>query len=129
MSGRALGIVHFEGLRIRTRPGAIRLPDVVFLKKEHAAKRQNDAWDGADLVFEAVSAGGEDRDLETKREEYAAAGIREYWIVDYEKATVSVLVLKGKKYVEHFVCKRGQVAKSKLLPGFEVGVRTLLDAE
>lgn len=129
VSNYKLGIVHFEGLRVRTRPGAIRLPDVVFLKRENGAKRHNDAWQGADLAFEAVSAGGEERDLETKREEYAAAGISEYWIADFERGTVTVLALKGKKYVEHCTSKRGDVANSKLLPGFAVNVKELFDAE
>jgi Uma2 family endonuclease len=43
-------------------------------------------WEGADLVMEVVSSHDEDRrrDLVVKREEYARAGIAEYWIVDPE---------------------------------------------
>jgi Uma2 family endonuclease len=35
-----------------------------------------------EIVIEVVSPGQEKRDYEEKREEYLAAGVREYWIID-----------------------------------------------
>ncbi|MCC6572899.1 MAG: Uma2 family endonuclease [Planctomycetes bacterium] len=128
---KKLGKVHVAGLRVRTVPRQIRLPDVAFVRAENFNKRDNIAWRGADLVFEVVSPGGEGRERDTvvKREEYARAGIAEYWIADYEKGVLLVLALQGDKYVEHSVAKRGEIARSKLLPGFEVKAAELLDAE
>ena len=53
--------------------------------------------DGADLAIEVVSEGAEarERDLETKRAEYARAGISEYWIVDPQESRITVLTLDG----------------------------------
>jgi len=46
------------------------------------SRRHNKYWEGADLVKEVVSGSEDDRqrDLVTKRREYAQAGIPEYWI-------------------------------------------------
>ncbi|CAG0958644.1 hypothetical protein PLCT2_00625 [Planctomycetaceae bacterium] len=128
---KKLGKVRVSGIYVRTLPGLVREPDVAFMKTENQRRIEDKAWQGADLVLEVVSGSDSDRkrDLVDKREEYAAAAIPEYWIADYDKGSVTVLALKGKKYVEHCVCKRGETAKSKLLQGFEVEVKDLLDAE
>lgn len=75
-----------------------------------------------DLLVE-FSDGRRDRrrDLVTKRAHYAAAGIREYWIVDPEKATITVLRLEGDAYVEHGPFHQGEAAPA-LLPGFAAPV-------
>ena len=61
-----------------------------------------------------------------KREEYAKAGIPEYWIVDPELGQITVLVLDGSVYAVHGEFARGQQATSKLLPGFAVDVTAAL---
>ena len=48
--------------------------------------------DKPSLVAEVVSARSKTRDYESKREEYLAFGVREYWIVDPYKRQVTVLV-------------------------------------
>ena len=52
---------------------------------------------GADLVIEVVSDQGRPRDLEIKRQEYAQAGIPEYWIVDPQLEQITVLALEGSR--------------------------------
>src|SRR5438552_4482295 len=102
----APGLVMPSGTKIRLRPrkrrGAadFRLPDVLYLAKENFHLRHREYWDGADLVVEVVSGGSKDRrrDLVTKVKEYAAAGIREYWIIEPRKRFVRVYTLEGKKY-------------------------------
>jgi Uma2 family endonuclease len=65
----------------------------------------------------------------TKRADYAAAGIPEYWIVNPEEETVTVLTLAGDSYADHGSFGRGTQATSVLLPGFVVDVHAILDAE
>ena len=60
----------------------------------------------------------------TKREEYAQAGIPEYWIVDPELDQITVLTLDGQSVHGEF--KRGERATSKRLPGFGVDVTSAL---
>jgi len=76
--------------------------------------------------MEVVSEDDRRRDLETKRGEYARAGIPEYWIVDPQQGEITVLALDGENYIEHARFPRGQRAASRLLPGFEIEVTAAL---
>jgi Uma2 family endonuclease len=127
---RGLGEALIAGVRVRLWEGKHREPDVVFMLAEHASRITVDYWIGADLVMEVVSGSESDRhrDLVTQREEYAKAGIPEYWIVDPESDQITVLVLDGPAYAVHGVFRRGQQATSKLLPGFAVDVTAVLAA-
>jgi Uma2 family endonuclease len=66
--------------------GKFREPDVVFMLREHADRIGEQFWDGAHLVMEVISDDHKRRDIQTKRREYARAGIPEYWIVDPDQA-------------------------------------------
>ena len=80
-------------LRLRLWREKIREPDLLFLADANDPRRQDAYWTGADLVIEVVSRDDPQRDLVTKRSEYAQAGIPEYWIVDPQTATITVLRL------------------------------------
>jgi len=125
-----LGTVLGAPFKVRIRDGKYREPDVVFMLTEHASRISNDFWIGADLVMEVVSDGDENRhrDLVTKREEYALAGVPEYWIVDPELGQITVLTLDGTSYAVHGEFSRGRQATSLLLPGFAVDVTSALAA-
>jgi Uma2 family endonuclease len=66
VSGRSLGKVLFGPLRVRLRPGLIREPDIVFMRKENAARMVNEAWEGADLMVEVVSEDAKSRKRESR---------------------------------------------------------------
>jgi Uma2 family endonuclease len=119
------------GLRVRLRAGRFREPDVLFLTKERLHLRGEDYWCGADLTVEIVSGGADDRvrDLVTKRRDYAEAGIPEYWIVDPEAETVTVLRLDGEEYATHGVFGRGTTAISARYEGLAVAVDAVFDAD
>jgi Uma2 family endonuclease len=121
---RDLGMVLTAGTRVRLWRGEIREPDIAFMRKEHAERMINKYWKGADLVIEIVSGGSEDRkrDLRDKRQDYARAGIPEYWIVDPREERITVLRLEGKKYEVDGEYATGETASSALLPGFNVDV-------
>jgi Uma2 family endonuclease len=117
-----LGHVLIAPFRIRLWEAKYRQPDVMFMRAEHDARRSNEFWDGADLVMEIVSEDDRRRDVETKRFEYARAGIPEYWIIDPQRRRISVLKLDGQRYAVHGEFTQGQRAASALLPGFAVNV-------
>lgn len=130
----APGVVLFSGIRVRLalrHEVKFREPDVVYMSAKHAARRHTEYWDGADLVMEVVSGDAKDRvrDWKTKPQEYAAAGIPEYWIVDPDKKVIRVLTLRGKSYRRHGDFKPGDQATSVLLPGFAVSVDAVLAAD
>lgn len=128
-STKAVGYVLPAALRVRLWEGKYREPDVVFMLSQHASRRHESYWEGADLVMEVVSNSPEDRrrDLVTKRREYAHAGIPEYWIVDPQSQTVTVLGLDGRGYVEGGLYGQGETAQSVLLPEFAVAVNEIFN--
>ncbi|MBI5830534.1 MAG: Uma2 family endonuclease [Chloroflexi bacterium] len=125
-----LGVALFAPLRVRLWSEKYREPDIVFMLAEHASRRGNDYWQGADLAVEIVSEGDDnrDRDLQKKREEYAQAGIAEYWIVDLRDKLITVLRLQGEQYALRGEFKAGETATSALLPGLSVNVADVFAA-
>jgi Uma2 family endonuclease len=90
-----LGAVRFPGLNVRVSSEQLREPDVVFIRAENASRRGNQFWTWADLTIEVVSDDYRAHDMDTKRRQYAMAGIPEYWIVDPLLRQLTVLVLAG----------------------------------
>jgi Uma2 family endonuclease len=122
------GTVFFAPLRLRVAEGRFREPDLLLLKDKHDSRYQERFWTGADLTLEVVSKKKQFRDLIDKRDEYAAAGVPEYWMVNPQKNTITVLRLENSAYVEHGVFRRGDTATSVILPGFGVSVDAVFDA-
>ena len=107
-----------------------REPDLVYLSASHVEQSDERYLEGASLVMEVVSDSVQDRyrDLIEKREEYAQAGIPEYWTVDPEQKRITVLHLSDKKYGVHGEFGEGERATSVLLDGFEVEVTAVFAA-
>jgi Uma2 family endonuclease len=122
------GKVLYAPVRLQIRKGKYREPDLMALLKENDPRRQDAGWLGADIVMEIVSPDDPDRDIVAKRVEYADAKIPEYWIVNPEDETITVLQLAGAHYAEHRVFRRGDTATSTLLADFTVPVSKLFDA-
>lgn len=78
------------------------------------------------IVIEVVLAGGEahKRDYETKREEYLAAGVQEYWIVDPQQRSMLALTRDGDEWREHRLAADGHWQCS-LMAGFELDVKSV----
>jgi Uma2 family endonuclease len=126
---RGLGEVLVAPMPVRLWDGKLREPDVVFLRPKRVPDPHAPP-NGADLAMEIVSEGEENRkrDIEIKPEEYARAGIAEYWIVDPHERRITVLTLDGQTYREHGVFGPGSEATSVLLSGFSVNVDAVFAA-
>jgi Uma2 family endonuclease len=125
-SPRRLGVAVVAPFRVRLGEGRFREPDVAFMLAEHDDRTGEAFWEGADLVMEVVSNENRRHDLETKRHEYARAGIAEYWIVDPREKELHVLTLDGDAYQVSGVYHPGDVAASRFLPGFRIAVADVL---
>jgi Uma2 family endonuclease len=86
------------------------VPDLVVVRRS-ALDRSGGMFLPPDvlLVVEVLSPSNARNDLVLKRHEYAAAGIPQYWVVDREARTLTVLRLddSGKQYVETSVVRAG----------------------
>ncbi len=87
----------------------------------HGAPKDDRGRRFAVLAAEVVSSSSVKRDYETKREEYLAYGLLEYWIVDPLKRQVTVLTRHGDTWNE-LVVRGDQVIPSLVLPGFATTV-------
>ncbi len=64
-------------------PASAREPDIFFVKTENLWRMTPERLVGpADLAIELISADSVTRDRRDKFQEYAAAGVPEYWLVD-----------------------------------------------
>jgi Uma2 family endonuclease len=79
-----LGEVLEAPFEVRLTPeGPSREPDVIFISNTHLDRLTDERFNGGpDLVIEIVSADSVTRDRVEKFDEYEAAGVREYWIID-----------------------------------------------
>lgn len=67
-----------------------REPDIFFVSTENLNKISEKFFDGAaDLVIEVVSTESISRDSVDKFEEYEAAGVNEYWLIDPNRRTAN----------------------------------------
>lgn len=123
------GKVLVAPLRLKIRDGKFREPDIVLMRSADDVRRQNRFWLGADVAVEIVSPDKPERDLVEKRRDYAEVQIPEYWIVNPQSETITVLRLEDSTYAVHGVFARGDTAVSALLGGFDVSVDAVFDAD
>jgi Uma2 family endonuclease len=125
ISTNKLGEVVTAPIDMVLSPHRVTQPDVVSVSAERLGIIKRAIHGPADLVAEVVSLGHRNRDRLEKRDLYEQYGVKEYWIIDPEAETVEVLSLESGRYVLHARCTRGQVAPSRLSPGFEAPVAPL----
>lgn len=126
VTGRAGSLVLVAPYRLRVAVERYREPDVIYMTPEQNARAGEEFTASAELVMEVVSEDDPNRDYDTKRRNYADAGVAEYWIVDRFERVVVVLRLENGQYVEHGRFGPGQRATSHRLAGFFVAVDDIL---
>jgi Uma2 family endonuclease len=112
-----------------------RYPDLTLLDEAHLILMERSTRLGATmppprLVVEIVSPGDENsenyvRDYQDKRDQYAARGIPEYWLIDPQRSWVMVGLLVAGRY--QFTTFRGeQTIVSQALPTLDLTVTSVL---
>lgn len=87
-----LGLATIGRLVTRNDPTTIREPDIMFASwdsLEGVDVATSEPWPAADLAVEVRSEGQSLPDLDEKTEEYFGVGVREVWIVDWRRHTVT----------------------------------------
>jgi Uma2 family endonuclease len=123
---RGLGRVFLNSL-MKTGPHlAGRVPDLLFLAREHEERVRSNYVDGpADLAVEVVSPDSVTRDREVKRREYEQGGVREFWLIDPLENRATFFFLEDGTYRPLPVGPDGAV-HSRVLPGFWIRPEWLL---
>jgi len=117
-----LGEAVTSPVDVRLWKGNIRQPDIVFMSNKHRKRITRRYFGVPDLVMEILSKGTAKVDKEEKFQEYERAGVLEYWIVDPFKKGITVYTLENGIYELFGKWGPGEIAKSKLLDGFEVSI-------
>jgi Uma2 family endonuclease len=110
----------------RLYKGVVRQPDIAFISKTHKRRITSKYFGAPDLVVEVLSKGTVKVDKEEKFKEYEKAGVLEYWIIDPFKQSIEIYTLENKAYEMLGKWDAGEIAKSKLLDGFEVSVGDIM---
>ncbi len=105
-------------------------PDVVWVSAErlpHILGDDGKLHDAPDLAVEVISPGwqNETRDRDTKLKLYSRRGVREYWIVDWQKGRVEVFRSQRARLAQTATLHQEDELTSPLLPGFACQVASL----
>jgi Uma2 family endonuclease len=111
---------------VRLWPGKYREPDAMVYLAAHRDRLGETESGPPDLALEVHSPGTTRIDLIEKFEEYARAGVSEYWMLDLRAQRLSIFPLDGDAYrlLGHF--GPGERVRSAVLTGFELAVDDLL---
>ena len=120
-----LGRLYTAPIDVRLSPDNVLMPDIIFVARERRLIVGAKVIEAApDLVVEILSPGTRHRDLGVNRGLYARFGLREYWIVDPDDHTATVLSLTGEEYVPLPVNDDGTI-RSAVFPGLDLTVEVV----
>ncbi|MGB3617140.1 MAG: Uma2 family endonuclease [Catalinimonas sp.] len=104
-------------------------PDVCYWQKEVADEFTDEQlqFPAPDWIVEVLSESTERTDRGIKFEDYAAHGVREYWLVDTERRAVEQYHLVEGRFEPATRVGAGDRLRSRVLPDFAVPVAALFD--
>ncbi len=130
-SNNVVGEVHHprEAIYIDEDAGTYLEPDMMYMSDE-LRRRLGPKRSSADIVFEYLSESTAVYNRTTKAHTYLALGVRELWLVDHFTMTVEVRYAterKGNPAWETWRYSKGDLAESRVLPGWQVSVDDLFE--
>jgi Uma2 family endonuclease len=111
---------------IRLSSMLVYCPDIVVFAPGRFPTEPDRLVQPPDLVIELLSPSNANSDLITKRADYEAFGVREYWVIDPQDGTARVFRNEGGKFVN--IAVQGFTIPSTALSGFTLDLRPLLPA-
>jgi len=112
-----LGQIFISPVDVELSPKNVFEPDVVVILNAGLDKVKVSHIVGApDLVIEVVSPGSRKYDYTIKRDAYALAGIKEYWLVDPATCMIEVLFLEDGIYISAGTFKEQDKLVSRVVP-------------
>jgi Uma2 family endonuclease len=95
-----------------------REPDIFFVKTENFGRLDEQFLEGAaDLVIEVISPESIVRDTVDKFEEYESAGVKEYWIIDYNRRTANFYGYDENKKYKLLTLSANEKFESRVIEG------------
>jgi len=123
---RGLGKVYFSPFDVVLSDSDVVQPDLLFVSNERIGIVTADNVQGApDLVVEILSPSTADRDRKIKLDLYAKHGVKEYWMVDPDARTITVLLRGESGFEVNGVYGGGQTMRSPMLEEFSVALEEI----
>jgi Uma2 family endonuclease len=123
-----LGVTFGADATLRILPRQVRLPDVSFVSWVKLPNRELPAESVAplvpDLAVEVLSESNTPREMERKRRDYFAAGVRLVWQIDPDTRTADVFTAPD---VFTTVPADGTLDGGAVLPGFTLSLQRLFE--
>lgn len=123
-----LGEVLFAAIVVRLWLNQLRMPDVIFLRREHIQRKHKMWIEGPpDWIAEVLSPETRATDEGDKLADYARAAVPETWLIDPAARTIRVYVLRADlpEYELSATYGSGETARAETIAGFEIAVDTL----
>ena len=123
-----LGEVFFAPLDVVLSDIQKPQPDLLFVAKDrlNIIHRFGTIEGAPDLIIEILSSSTAKADQNRKRQIYETAGVKEYWLIDTDKQTATVLSLQANLFVE-IEQTTNRLSSAVVLKGFEVALSDLFD--
>lgn len=122
LRGNPVGLI-FPETDVQLGAARVYRPELVFLPADRVAANLARIVDVPALVVEIVSPATRAIDTQTKKDDYEAAGIHEYWLIDPDDETLSFFRLHGGRY--KLVSVEGQSFRSEAVPGFTLDLEPI----
>ncbi len=117
-------VIRFHPFDVYVSRTRVRQPDLLVVRADHLDRVTDRGMVGPpDLVVEILSPSTRRTDLEEKRDEYAAFGVPEYWVVDLE--AYLVLVFRPPA-AEPRTAGRDETLRPPGLPGLAIDLARVL---
>ena len=119
-----LGVIRTAPLVMKlTKEKRGREPDLFFVSNKNLSRLKKNYLDGAaDLVIEIISPESRGRDRGDKFYEYEKEGVKEYWLIDYERKQVEFYNLGKDGIYQLSRTDEDNVFHSKVLKNLELKV-------
>lgn len=112
---------------VQLTPSVVYRPDIMFIAKGRLGAVPHRVQIAPDLIIELISPNSRNLDLRTKRDDYEAAGVREYWAIDIATLEAKQFVLRNGAFVARDV-KPSELLLSETLAGFSIMLASLREA-
>lgn len=126
VSERKLGHVYPRPTDVVLSDTTVVEPDILFVfsQRSHILTREN-IQGAPDLVVEILDPPTAERDRTVKLDLYARHGVKEYWIVDPDAGTITVLLWGECSFDVVSVCGEGETLRSPTLEEFSVALEEI----
>jgi Uma2 family endonuclease len=114
------GLISVSEADLRLTRGKVYQPDLLAYRPGRLRELPERLVEPPDLIVEILSEGTKSLDLITKRDDYEAFGVREYWVVDQDTVTARVWRRSGEKLVEAQM--ESGVMESSAIAGLKVSL-------